>query len=305
MADNVSALRAPTDNPYLGITNEDSAPLSQEAQYALTSPGEGEFIRGLRRGSASLSAGQFARQALNQQLAGQDPAQALGAMQGIQGEEAMYAPSVGRLQDIHGLGDLGDYAAGQLGSGLPGMAPLIAGGLLTRGRGNLGRLTGLVGTVAPAYLQERGAAAQEQFNDPVQAAQSAQSRDRVASLRGAVNAGLMSFVPGHVTGALGEGLGSSALRKMALDAGVQAGVGTAMTGVDAFAAHQLNPNAPTPGAMDYANAAAGGALVGGAFGGLHALHGMDMPEIPQDRRKNSRALACKTHTRGTANSGCP
>jgi len=278
MADNYSALRAPVGNPYEGITNEDTAPPSLAEQYALTSPGEGEFVRGLRRGSAQLSASEFARQALNQELAGQPNQDALGNAQKIQQESAqMYAPAVGSLRDVHGIGDLGDFAAGQLGAGAPSMVPLLAGALLARGGSStIGKLRGFAGAAIPSYLEDRGSAALEQYNDPAQAAKSAESRDRVASLRAAMNAGLMSLVPGHIATAEGSGV----LRKMALDAGLQAGVGAGMTGIGSLAAHQLNPNAPTPSAWDYADAAGGGALVGGVFGGLHALHGMDVPELP-------------------------
>lgn len=293
MADNYSALRAPVGNPYEGITNEDTAPPSLADQYALTGAGEGEFIRGLRRGSASLSADSFARQALGQELAGQPNQEALDNAQRIQQEAAQYAPAVGSLRDVHGLGDLGDFAAGQLGAGAPSMLPLLGGALLARGgAGTIGALRGFAGAAVPAYLEDKGSAALEQYNDPAQAAKSAESRDRVASLRAAMNAGLMSLVPGHIA-ASGTG---GALRKMALDAGLQAGVGAGMTGIGSLAAHQLNPNAKSPDAWDYADAAGGGALVGGAFGGLHALHGMDMPELPKVGEKIRGMLPSKSST---------
>lgn len=203
MADNFSALRTSRGAPSLFEQVKTSSQISDEARYQLTDADESELAKGLRTGAAGLTAGAHAGEALSAERNADPEWQASRdrALE-VHNEAQAYAPRVSSLRDIGSLEDAGDFAAGTFGQGAMSMAPTLAAALLTRGRGKFASVPSFVGGAATAYGLERGEAALGQYADPELAATDVVERDRAASVKGAINAGLESIVPAGIAGSM-------------------------------------------------------------------------------------------------------
>lgn len=207
---------------------------------------------------------------------------------GLQQRQGMYAPQVGRLEDIHGLSDAGSWAAGQIGQGVASMQDPLAAGVALQGAGTLlsngpGAFK-LAGTalrgagLAVPYLMNQRQMAGEAYNAMVQdpelmARTSAADRELNANLYGAAAGVLDTAVPGMIAGKLTgaglrqglagvrrAGLGTRTLGGMAMEGGTEAlqQIGQQQT------LGYMNPNRDTSGDfMENVNAFAGGAIGAG------------------------------------------
>ena len=189
------------------VADQLSAAEREQAQNGADS----QLERGLRAGAAGMSAGAFDREALAGELSGDPNWQQKRAVAHQMGELAgEVGPRVSSLRDVHGVGDAADWAAGAFGQGLVSMAPVVAAAFASRvpgARGLLAKALPYATAAVPAYMLERGEAVHGQYEDPALAAATAQDRDRVATYKGLVNAGLEAAVP--------AGLANSFLRKPA------------------------------------------------------------------------------------------
>lgn len=209
----------------------------------------------------------------------------IGALQQRQG---VYAPRVGRVEDIDGLGNFGSWAAGQVGQGAASMQdPMIVGATLQGAGRILGNGPGAMkavgaglrgaGYALPFAMNQRqmtGEAYNAMAADPeLMARTSAAERERNANLYGA-GAGLLdTVVPGMIAGKLTgaglrqgmagarqAGLGARTLQGMAMEGGTEA--------AQQFGQQQtlgyMNPNRDASGDfMENVNAFAGGAIGAG------------------------------------------
>lgn len=203
----------------------------------------------------------------------------------LQQRQALYAPKVGRVEDIGGVGDALSWAAGQVGQGAASMQdPLMvgtalqgAGRILGNGPGALKAVgAGLrgAGYVAPFVMNQRQMTG-EAYNAMVEdqalmGRTSAAEREQNANLYGA-GAGLLdTVVPGMIAGKLTgaglrqgisqSGLGARTLKGMAMEGGTelvqQAGQQRVLGA--------MNPDRDTSGDFsENLNAFAGGAVGAG------------------------------------------
>ena len=156
----------------------------------------GSFAQGLRAGGASLSAGSYAADALDAEIAGRQ-AEAQDAYRRsleLQRQAAAVGPQVRSLRDVNSLGGAGEFAAGAAGQALATSVPVLASALV--GRGLFGRGGAFLGGVTPAYLMEQGEAAADLALDP--AARQRLTPEEIRNLtrtKGALNAALEVFGP--------------------------------------------------------------------------------------------------------------
>lgn len=202
--------------------------------------------------------------------------------------QARVAPTIGRVEDINGVGDALSWAAGQVGQGAASMVePLAAAtalggigrvaGMLPGAAGKVGRAIGTVGAPLTAYginqRQMAGEFANTAMADPeLMARTSPQELYNTANIVGGV-AGLAdtvlpTVIGRQLTGAgLRQGIGSMGFgAKTALG---MAGEGMTEVGqgeVSRYAQGVLNPNRDTSGdVMDRVNEGLGGAVGAGPF----------------------------------------
>ena len=277
---------------------------------------DGQLIRGLKSGVAGSSAGSFANQALQEELAANalresGAAEAavaeadakwkstLGTSQQIQQDAEIYAPRVRSLRDVRGIGDGLDFAAGAFGSGVASMAPTLAAGaaagLLTRSP-----KAAFAAAAAAGYQMEKGEAVAAQYADPVLAATSARDRDNAGMAKAGVNAVLEAAVPASLAGSIfrrgGKGL-LTAIGRSALAEG-------ATEGLQTYSQHLsekwLDPNQKLD-PWELADSIASGALTGGGVHAATSLPGAvldrvapvaptdpNAPVVPKDPKKLSR-----------------
>lgn len=239
--------------------------LSTQERYETFNGDEGQFSRGLRAGFSGISQGQFANEALQQELSGDPNWQATRdiAMR-MQEEAAAQGPRVTSLRDIGSLGDAGDYAAGAFGQGLSSMGPSLAAslavGALTRGR--VRAPASFFGGAAAGYGMEKGEAVLGQYSDPALAATSAEDRDNVAMATAAVNAGLEAVVPTALATSVFRRPVNSFLGNVGKNSLTEAATETAQTATGFAGDNYLDPNQELSG-WDLADAAVAGALTGG------------------------------------------
>ena len=200
--------------------------------------------------------------------------------------QALYAPEVGRVEDIDGVGSFGSWAAGQFGQGLASMAEPVAAttalggvgrlaGMLPGAAGKVGRAIGTIGGPAAAFGINQRQMAGEFANNAMQdqelmARTSPQDLYRTANLVGAAGGAMDTVLPGIIGhqltgGALRAGIkGMGPAAKTAL--GMLGEGGTELTQGEAgrYALGYLNPNRDTSeDASNRLNEAAGGAAGGG------------------------------------------
>lgn len=175
-----------------------------------TLPETADLRRGLTRTAFGISAGFDADAALSAELAAKesgDPRAKAEAEQlrdqalRLKERSELYSPRVTSLRDAGGVGDVVDFIQG----GAPGAAlttlPSLAAAVATRGLAGGQALPYLAGAV-PAYEQERGEAALNQYADPELAAKPVEERDAAATAKGLANAALESIVPGTLANSL-------------------------------------------------------------------------------------------------------
>lgn len=203
--------------------------------------------------------------------------------------QSLYAPQVGRVEDISGVGSALDWAQGQVGQGAASMLDPVAAAALAAGAGTAlsavptaptrligGGLRTLGAFAAPMAVNQqqlKGEAYGNMLEDPeVMAARTPQELNRTANMIGLGNAALDSVVPGII----GRGLGGAGLRAglssvgpgaktlggMALEGLTETGQGE----VNRQVLGAINPNRDTSGDMsDRLNEFAGGAIGAGPF----------------------------------------
>lgn len=234
------------------------------------------FGRGLAAGGYGMTAGSFASDAVDAELAGDQ--QAASALRARAAENAQLAgergPQITSYKDVHGVGDALGYAGGAAGQAVASMAPTLAGALLTRGA-----LRG-AGALVPSYNLEANEALLSSQLDPATARADAGERLAAARVKGATNAALESIVPMGVAGSFGHA-SSNALRNLGVNAleeaiteGAQQAVGQV---AQRYVANQGNLSDAVQAPLDPNNrtelidAALQGAIGGGTIGAPAAL----------------------------------
>lgn len=232
-------------------------------ELAVLNEDAGQFVRGVRSSADQMSAGSYADDALDAELGGKQAAveTALRRHSALQQRAAETGPRVQRASDINSVGDLGDWAAGTLGSAAATMAPSVAGALLLRRAGKIGSFGG---AYAPAYAMERNEAISNQYNDPEQLKASAQERSNVAAAKGGVNAALESIVPAGIGGALFRKPVGSFLGGVGRSVATEAATEAAQEGTGFLAQKHLNQSKEF-NPVDILDAAAAGAVGGGGM----------------------------------------
>jgi hypothetical protein len=130
------------------FTQRPQGELTAQDLDALDASGMNSLSRGWTAGRIGNDANALSAEELNLRVSG-DVAGADALRQQIKGldlRRGAYAPAVGRVEDVHGLGDVGSYIAGQVGQGAASMADprAVSAGLATAGR----FLPGVAGRVA-------------------------------------------------------------------------------------------------------------------------------------------------------------
>lgn len=259
-----SPLRIATDQPTRQMVVADQ--LNAQDSEQMLRGDQSQLARGWRAGLTGMSAGAFAADALAGERAGTagwqtDRDTALQMAQ----EASAIGPRVSSLRDVHGVDDALDYAAGAFGQGSASMVPTIGAALLTRGKGTgLSRALPYLGAAVPGYALEKDEAVLNQYADPVQAARSADERDRVASYKGLANAALESIVPGSLGQTMFRKEAGSLLGRIGREAATEAATEAAQEYTGYLARKQLNANEQLdPWAL--ADAAAMGGITGGGM----------------------------------------
>lgn len=266
-------------NAFTVTTNDGSRDLVQEE---LNANGMGDLRRSWNAGRIGTEANYLAAQELGLRKDGRnDEADAVRAqIEGLQQRQALYAPTVGRVEDIHGVGDAIDWATGQVGQGAASMLDPMA---LAAGIGTAGRIAGMsknpyarLFSKAAPYLAPMGAygIGQRQLtgemgnsmaDDPtLMANTTADQRWQNANLYGGGAAMLDTFLPGHLAGkVVGKGAISALAKGGMREAGTELLGEGATEAAQEFGKQQvlgqLNPNRDTSGdASDLLNAGLGG-----------------------------------------------
>jgi hypothetical protein len=264
MADPISALRVNRGEPTLFDQLSVAPQLTADQRVPLANANESEFVKGARRGAAGLSAGSFADEALRQEVGGNDAfANSRDLALDTSAQAGRYPGRVSSLRNISSGEDLLDFATGAVGQGAVSMAPALAGAVLTRGRGALGKATAFGGAAVPSYIQERGEAALDQYQDPTLAAAPVAERDTAATAKGLINAGLESIVPAGIGGAFLKKPAGSFLGHVAKDIGEEALTEGAQEVVGFGAKKYIDQNRELD-PWDVVDAAVAGGLTGGA-----------------------------------------
>lgn len=209
-------------------------------------------------------------------------------------QQARVAPQIGRLEDIHGVGDALSWAAGQVGQGAaPMVEPLAAAtsiggvgalmGMAPGGIGAAGRALRNFGAPAAAFginqRQLKGEFYGEASQDPeLMARTSPQDLNNTAELYG-VGAGALDTVLPHIVGRQltgaglrkgldGMGIGAKTLMGMGAEGATEAAQNYGSQQTQGY----LNPNRETSGdMMENVNAFAGGAIGGGPISAAGAM----------------------------------
>ena len=200
--------------------------------------------------------------------------------------QALYAPEVGRVEDIDGIGSFGSWAAGQVGQGVASMAEPVAAatalggvgrlaGMLPGAAGKVGRAIGTIGGPAAAFGINQRQMAGEFANNAMQdqelmARTSPQDLYGTANLVGAAGGAMDTVLPGIIGhqltgGALragNKGMGPAA--KTVLGMVGEGGTELTQGEIGRYALGQLNPNRDvSEDPSNRLNEALGGAVGGG------------------------------------------
>jgi len=221
-----------------------------------------DIERGFASAFANMGAGYRANTAQELEAAGGEAFDsAIRDWKRQQGIAAAYAPRIGSLRGINGVGDTIDFAQGAFASGAASMAPSIGAALLTR---SAAPLTAAIGALIPSYQLSRNEIIADQYSDPTIAATPLAERERAAMYGGAANAALESIVPSALANRFLRPGAGSYLANVGKSALEEAATETAQKGVEHLAAKHLNPNRELSG-WDLADAAVQGALAGGGI----------------------------------------
>lgn len=200
--------------------------------------------------------------------------------------QALYAPEVGRVEDIDGIGSFGSWAAGQVGQGVASMAEPVAAatalggvgrlaGMLPGAAGKVGRAIGTIGGPAAAFGINQRQMAGEFANNAMQdqelmARTSPQDLYGTANLVGAAGGAADTVIPGIIGhqltgGALRAGIkGMGPAAKTALGMAGEGGTELGQGEIGRYALGQLNPNRDvSEDSSNRLNEALGGAVGGG------------------------------------------
>jgi hypothetical protein len=283
------------DNFSVSVENPDLAAFTDAAQAG----GMGSLRRGLETGLIGNELNPLHTAALQAQIDGntEAEAEARARIKALQLRQQAYAPEVGRVEDVHGLGDFGSFAAGQIGQGLASMTePVAAGAAL----GTVGRVAGMIpgpigqgvsaaaklGGFAVPYMmsknQLRGEQIGNQERDPALMArttpqQRMDSADTYSTLAAFPDSAAPALIGRQFSG-LSRAVGA-AERKLAMGPAQKAlatmtGEGLTEMGQSMgsqFALGQLNPERDTSGdAMENVNNFAGGMLGSSPLAGAGA-----------------------------------
>lgn len=263
-------------NAFTVTTDDGTRDLVNEE---LTANGMGDLRRNWNAGRIGTEANYLAAQELGLRKDGRNAeADAVRAqIEGLQQRQALYAPTVGRVEDIHGVGDAVDWATGLVGQGAASMVDPIA---IGTGIGAAGRVAGMVNhpaaklfSKAAPYLAGVGAygIGQRQLTgemgnsmtaDPeLMARTTPQQRWEAANEFGARAALIDTVLPGHIAGKVA---GKGALRAFGKtgvlgELGMEGATEAVQEHTSQQVLGQLNPNRDTSGdASDLLNASLGG-----------------------------------------------
>lgn len=199
-----------------------------------------------------------------------------------QARQAMYAPRVGRVEDISGVGDALSWAGTQIGQGVASMqdpVALTAAGTALGRLPGLGRLAPIAGAIGAFGLNQRQMAGEHYGNlreDPTAMANlGAQGAYRQANTVGVLGGALDTVLPGMAgralggaaltrgaAGMLGRNTGTKALGGTVLEGATEVGQGE----LGRTAIGMVNPDRDTSGdASARRNEFAGGAVGGAPF----------------------------------------
>ncbi|MBS0453941.1 MAG: hypothetical protein JSS14_21785 [Proteobacteria bacterium] len=257
---------------------------------AATAEGMGSLRRGFQVGRLASDANAWAADEAALRAAGDVAgADALRAqITANQQRQAAFAPRVGRVEDVHGVGDALDWAGGQVGQGTASMVEPVGAATALGAVGRLGRMApgaagkalGLAGDIAAPLAafginqrQLKGEFVNDAVNDKaLMARTSPQDLNRTAELYGAgaglLDTALPAVVGRQLTGAgLRKGLHSlSPLPRVGLEMLGEGGTELAQTAGSHAVQGMLNPERDTSGDFsENLNAFAGGAAGGGPF----------------------------------------
>ena len=248
-----------------------------------------ELGKGLRRGVRGFSPSIDRTQAAVQQVLGYDQAAEANLAEAQQAEAKLQTPELAaRVQnftDAKTAGDYWDWAQSSIGENVPLFGAMagtaLTGGALgalaagARGAAALGKVAGM----APYFIQTTGENSQNTMDDPT--AQGTPREKAAWALAGGAGQTALGTLPfEHVAGALMKPASSMLARtgKAALTGMLSEG-STEMgeEAVSKLAHQQVSPNNPAAQLntkqawLDYINAAAPGALLGGVMGGGSAI----------------------------------
>ena len=187
----------------------------------------------------------------------------------LRGEAEQAAPQVGRWDQVHGLRDFGNYAAGLVG----GSAPISLAGMGAAALTGGGVVPGILAAGAATAPFEIGDVIQKQEADPEAMQHSAGERLGSAVLGGGASALAQGVVPGIIGKQLGgltaaraakESFKGVLARNLVGDAALE---GVAEGGGDVIKQYAANPNRDIDWDSVKENAI-GGAVAGGAMGGV-------------------------------------
>lgn len=211
------------------------------------------------------------------------------------GQARVEPPKVGSMKDVHSVGDFGDFLGYQIGQGIASTAPPIAGAMA--GGAAAGPAGAVLGAGAPSFALNFGDVKQEV--DAMMPQASEQDRAQIAALVAIPVSAVETFSNSRMAGRLAKKLViQKALKDMAakglfqrilveggksalIEGGTEAGQELIQAGGVARAAGKpLDPAAVAWRAVD---AAVGGALTGGALGGLTGAIPQRTPPGPTPR----------------------
>ncbi len=312
----------------VNVTNGQLPQLQEEA----TANGMGALRRGWNAGQLGSEANYLAAQELGLRNEGRHAEADIlrNKIAALQQRQQLYAPQVGRVEDIGGVGDAADWAATQVGQGAASMTDPLA---ISAGVGAAGRVAGMIKnplaqtfSKAAPYLAGAGAfgvnqrqltgeIANNMAQDPeLMANTTAHQRYVDANTYGAGAATLDTLLPAHIAGKV---VGKGAMGAIAKRAGLAGELG--MEGLTELGQeygsqqvqNQLNPNRDTSGDNSaLLNSFAGGAVGAGgpvAVGaGAERLHGAAHKTVDAVGEKagdmvdlaNGAATATKEKTKG-------
>lgn len=264
-----------------------SEPVAGADLFARDPNAPGPFARGVRTGVAGVKAAARGVQAIGARAIGAQAAEA-EALQAAQDTLQATAPDQMRVEDVASVGGAFDFTKYALGTALPSILAMVAGGTLGRGVSALlakriaaqgtRALVKEAGLVGGAGLTSVGMEAGSIFPDAVEQKVEDPALRAVA---GGIAAGALDILPGYAaarrlglvgdaalnaprkagTGAVLKGAGKDALTGLALESTTEA----AQSAIERVAAGQ---DLTSPEAMsDYLNSAAIGAVAGGTIGG--------------------------------------